>query len=162
MFELKVIPHSEITTAILDEIIMIKSVAWHYSYEEQLKWINQNLNDNDLHFLIYQNNEIIAYANLVHVALLVDDKSISLIGIGNVCTKYPGEGHGKLLFTHINDYLSKNDLEGMLFCKTNLVTFYEKLQWTLHENLHPDESIETLTFNYKKRDGTCSYSDRLF
>lgn len=159
---MKVVEHSLATSALIDEIVEIKSVAWNYSRESHLNWINQNLNENDLHFLIYQNNEIIAYTNLVYVDLLINEKPVSLIGIGNVCTKYPGKGHGKRLFTYLNDYLLKNDLEGMLFCKNELVAFYEKLGWSLQENLNSDKLIRTLTFNYNTRDGICVYNGKLF
>lgn len=158
----KIIEHGLVTPTLLDEIIEIKSVAWNYSFESHLNWINKNLNDSDLHFLVYESNEIIAYTNLVHITLEVNKKPIPVIGIGNVCTKYPGKGDGKRLFKYLNDYLMMNHLEGMLFCKTNLVPFYENLGWTLHENLHPDKSIQTLTFNFKERNGICLYNDRLF
>lgn len=157
----KIIEHSLLTSALLEEIIQIKSVAWNYSWESHLDWLKNNLNEDDLHFLVYDNSEIIAYLNLVNVTLLVEGKPIPLMGIGNVCTKYPGKGHGKLLMTHLNNYLLKNDLQGLLFCRTNLVPFYENLEWSLYNNFHPNKDIKTLTFN-KKKEGKSFYNDRLF
>ena len=39
MFELILIPHKEVNSSQLEEIIKIKSKAWPYSFDRQLEWI---------------------------------------------------------------------------------------------------------------------------
>lgn len=132
MFELTTITHSEISSEQLDQIIKIKSVAWPYSYEEQLKWINNNLKETDIHvILMNEKNQPIAYLNLITIEIILDNKPVSAYGIGNVCALEMGEGWGKELLLRTNEFLVKQQKIGLLFCKDALVKFYIKNNWTL-------------------------------
>ena len=59
MFELILIPHKEVTSKQLEEIIKIKSKAWPYSFEKQLEWINTNLKETDIHVLLSLNETML-------------------------------------------------------------------------------------------------------
>jgi predicted GNAT family N-acyltransferase len=153
MFELKVIPHSGVTIAILDEIIRIKSLAWPYSYEEQLKWINQNLKGTDLHFLLFKKSKVVAYLNLIAVELTINNDSYNAFGVGNVCACKKGEGLGNELMNRTNQYLLNDNKIGLLFCKQELFNFYVKYDWKTIEKpsfkfSFNNDSIEAMILNY--------------
>ena len=66
MIVVKAIKNSNISQEELTDICKIKSAFGDYSFESQVKWINENIKSNDMHFLVYENNKLIAYANLIH------------------------------------------------------------------------------------------------
>lgn len=152
MFDLKLIPHNNLSQKYLDEIIHIKSIAWPYSYEKQLEWINFNLKDSDIHVLLYLDEEPVAYLNLIEIKLIVDEIQMISYGIGNVCAKEKGKGWGKELISQTNAYLTQTNKIGLLFCKNLLVEFYKLNNWRVIEKeclslRFNDDTILTLTFN---------------
>jgi hypothetical protein len=46
------ITHKDISGNALNRICMLKQQHWHYSIQEQLKWIEKNLRYNDIHVLL--------------------------------------------------------------------------------------------------------------
>lgn len=159
---IKIIKHKDITENILLDIVNIKQLSWDYSVEQHLLWINDNLKENDYHFLLLEGNELIAYMNLVEVMINNNSTLIPFLGIGNVCSKYKGRGDGKLLMTEVNRFIERNSFYGLLFCKNHLVDFYKKFDWTLIDNLYPNDSVFTMIFNYKRDTIDFTYNDRLF
>lgn len=152
MFELTTTPHSEITSEKLDQIIQIKSVAWPYSYEKQVDWINKNLKNADIHVLLIDDqNRHIAYLNLISIEIKLDGKPVSVFGIGNVCVLEKGKGWGKKLILKTNELLKKQQMIGLLFCKEALVKFYTENNWILisPENLliSQGQDVNTLLFD---------------
>lgn len=85
MSEIKIIKHENIQYSQLEDICKIKSIFGNYTLESQLNWIENNVKANDIHFLIYDNNKLIAYTNLIEETLLINNKKINILGIGNVC-----------------------------------------------------------------------------
>lgn len=154
MFNLKLIPHKEVTQNELYKIIQIKSTAWSYSYEKQLEWINSNLSDLDIHVLLYLNGEAVAYLNLIDIELIIDGSLKKAYGIGNVCANEKRKGFGKKLISRVNLYLVKKNKIGLLFCKPLLVDFYIYNNWSIIEKkklalIFNNELIETMIFNCK-------------
>jgi len=148
----KFILHKDLTQKELNEIIEVKSVAWHYSYHKQLDWINSNIKDTDFHVLMYSNKSLVAYLNLIEIEFSINRIVKHGYGIGNVCTIMQGKGFGKEIITKTNSYLTQNNKIGLLFCKELLVDFYKKNNWVLIEKekltLSFDaKSIETMIFN---------------
>lgn len=158
----RIIEHNQVDSSILSQIVEIKKLSWNYSIEEHLRWMTVNLTDTDLHLMIYENNELIAYLNFVRVCVLSNNKSIPCLGIGNVCTKYKGQGDGKKLMNEANAFLLESGSRGLLFCKKSLVDFYLKNQWHLIQNLHPNLEINTMVFNFNNLDSDLKYNQRLF
>lgn len=151
-----------ISDSVLDDIISIKSSSWKYSKQEHTKWIAENINSDDLHFLYYEADVLIGYMNLVHVILVTENGPVGCLGIGNVCTKFKGNGDGKNLMKELNEYLSHTTTIGLLFCKNNLVNFYLKYGWNLIVNLHPNTQINTMIYNFSGKKENLVYNDRLF
>ena len=117
----------------ISDIIFLKQQFWNYPFEKQKIWFEQNLYENDIHFLLFKNKELSAYLDAIKTYAIIDGKRINMIGIGNVCvhTKLQKKGMGRLLMKELNAYLDKNQLCGMLLCKDNLTDFYKKTGWIL-------------------------------
>jgi len=159
----KIIYHSELEKSHTKDIIGVKSMSWHYTFEQHLEWMNKNLLPNDIHFLVYDDNGLLmSYLNLVNVSVFINNEKISILGIGNVCSRYKGKGDGNKLMIELNDYLFKNHLKGLLFCKESLISFYEKYNWKIIPNVCSDKNIYTMIFNFTKEFKNLNYSDRNF
>lgn len=158
MFETKIIVHYNIQDTELKDICKIKSAFGDFTQESQLRWIENNLRDNDIHFLVYRNQHLIGYANLVNEDLTINNKKLNILGIGNVCTREMGKSFGSILMKEVNLYLELNKKIGLLFCKEKLSDFYKKYDWKI---LKPDFSdgvkwmiyncdlVEISSINYK-------------
>jgi predicted GNAT family N-acyltransferase len=152
MAVLSLIPHAELTSQQLDEIIRIKSIAWPYPYEKQCKWIFENIKNFDIHVLLLdQQKQLKAYLNLIDIVIRLDNKDVQAFGIGNVCSSEKGKGWGKELILRTNDYLKEKQRLGILFCKRDLVQFYKKNGWKL---VAPDKlemlqgkDVQTMVYN---------------
>ena len=159
---IKIIKHSLIDEISLTEIITLKNYSWKYSYKEHYSWIDKNILDDDLHFLMYDKNELIGYLNIVKVMVNTTNNTIPFLGVGNVCTKYKGRGDGLKLMKYANNFIAKNELQGLLFCKHHLTKFYEKTGWEKINNLYPNNDACTMVYNNRYNTSIFSYQDRLF
>jgi hypothetical protein len=167
MFSYRFITHSGLTKNDLDIIIKIKSAAWPYSYEKQVKWININLKESDIHVLLYYDQELVAYLNLLGIKLIIDDVSKISYGVGCVCSKEKDKGWGSELITRTNSYIIQNNRVGLLFCKYPLVGFYKKNNWNLIEKgklsiSFNTDFINTMIFNCKEEFQNLKYLDKSF
>lgn len=165
--ELEIIKHSDISHDDLMRVIAIKNAAWPHPIESQLKWIEDYQSSDDLHVILKDDNEDLAYMDLCPVMAEVDTKPTVFLGIGNVCSKVKGKGYGGKLMNLVNHYIVNNDLKAMLFCKEHVVRFYLHCGWnliptnkvTIEGEEHKD--ILTLCYNTPSFD-QMTYSDRLF
>jgi len=167
MFELTVVQHSDLSESILEEIIHIKSISWPYCYESQIKWMESNLKNIDLHFLLIVNNRIISYLNLIDIKININNNIINGYGVGNVCTIEKGKGYGNLLMEQTNRYISQKKRVGLLFCKKELVCFYKKFSWIqLEKNklalAFDNNNIETMIYNLPKIVYSLHYNGNYF
>lgn len=162
--DVEIVRHSEVNEDILCKIISIKTISWPHSFDSQLKWIEENLDGGDLHVLLYINSELVCYLNLVNVEVEINNCKYSVLGIGNVCSKYRGKGFGNNLMEYVNDYLLQNSKIGLLFCKEALVPFYKKNNWShiSNEITNLSNSIETFIYNYNNKVESLSYTGRNF
>lgn len=145
----KEILHQDITPEVLHEICDLKDQSWTYGQENQLNWIEENINDNDLHVLGYQ-NKLISYANLVERDVnLSGNALLNALGIGNICISKEdqGKGLGNNLMKTINILLLKKDKVGLLFCKDLLVPFYQKNDWTLIDSEKLGDNLKSFKSN---------------
>lgn len=129
MFHIKLIAHKEITEDELNEVIKIKSAQWHYSYEDQLQWIQKNIKDADIHVLLYFNENSVAYLNLIDIDLKLGEVFVRGFGVGNVCAVEKGRGFGFEIMSEVNRYILNSNKIGLLFCKDQLLKFYRSLGW---------------------------------
>lgn len=153
MFDFRTVKNSDMTKELLDKIIRIKSVAWfHYGYEQQLMWIEHNINSNDIHVILLEDDIPVAYLNLISIEFSINGNKSQGYGIGNVCALRTGLGYGKELMNITNQYLISGKKTGVLLCKENLVDFYKKTNWVLLDRkivlLNFDNShIELMVYN---------------
>lgn len=167
MFRIVYVQNNELENDELNLAISLKQVAWKYSYRQQLSWIENNINEEDLHVFLFENNKAVAYMNMVYVKLIIDDCELRVLGIGNVCSVSPGYGYGKTLLSKVNLYLIENNIVGLLFCKDALVSYYQKCGWNLIPknklNVNIDQrSFSTMFYNYHKSYKSIIYNDRNF
>lgn len=167
MFRLKYLRHDQITPNIIDQIIKVKSVAWDFNYESQKDWIKYNLKDADIHMLLFQEEKVIAYLNLIELDISVDALNYKAYGIGNVCAFKKGKGWGKELIKQTNKYLIKNNKVGLLFCREKLVNFYSKNDWVIINSNQltlskEDLEIYTMLFNLPNKFKNITYLGHYF
>lgn len=129
MFHIKMINHQDITKQELNEIIAVKSTQWHHNYDQQLKWIDENIKETDIHVLLLSNNINVAYLNLIDIDLVVNDIPKKSLGVGNVCAIEKGKGYGFELMKEVNKIISDLNKIGILFCKVALLNYYSSLNW---------------------------------
>lgn len=129
MVTIRYLEHINLTEDVLIDIIHVKSIAWNYNYEEHQKWMELNLKENDIHFLLYSEEKLMAYLNLIPIEIKTDEIVNFGYGIGNVCSIEKGKGWGVKLMMHVNEYLRNENKIGLLFCKETLVKFYLKNCW---------------------------------
>ena len=167
MYKIQFVQHNDLSRPVLDEIIAVKSVAWPYTYEKQTEWINKNMKNTDVHVLLKDGNNLIAYLNLIDIDLEKDSQHLKGFGIGNVCAASKGQGWGKELMLHVNRFLEEQDTAGLLFCKDRLVKFYTECGWDLvpQEKLQLNSStkeIFTFCYNFQGNFNSLKYGGILF
>jgi len=164
----KVIEHKFLEQEVLESIIEIKSVRWAYSKAEHLAWINENISENDYHVIMFDDDQIVGYLNLVRGEVQINKKKLSFLGVGNVCTKKSGFGYGKDILEFTNEIISSTDKVGILFCKDHLLNFYRKYGWQLIEKmkvrlLNDNQLyINTMVFNFPSSVEELIYLGKIF
>jgi hypothetical protein len=158
--------NSEISYDQLSDVINLKKVHWNYSIEEHFVWVKENLNTDDIHVLMIENDVLVGYLNLVRTEVLINDNLYNFFGIGNVCSRKKNMGYGKTLLIEVNNYLLKNSCYGILLCKESLIDFYKKADWKLlDKDLLKDvfsDNVNVMLFNFIFEVSTFNFSGRNF
>lgn len=162
---LQIIKHNDILFRDLLRAVAVKSVAWPYPMESQIKWIVDNMQLDDMHVFLKESGEDKAYMTLSPVTVSVNGLDTPFMGVGCVCSAYPGMGDGKSLVLSVNDYLSRHNYLGILFCVESLIGFYSKFNWVLipQERVRFSEEhhgVYTMVYNSPSIE-TLVYSDRM-
>ncbi|MCQ2496154.1 MAG: GNAT family N-acetyltransferase [Lachnospiraceae bacterium] len=130
----KFITHKDIRGELI-QIATIKDQHWIHGISSQIKWIEENIDDQDIHLMGINNDskEIIAYMALMNVIVEINTFSFSLLGLSNVCVdnRFAGKGLGSQLVNQANKYIVENQKNGILLCKDSLLSFYDKNGWSL-------------------------------
>lgn len=150
MYSIKMKLHMDMSKLDLDEVIIIKSKQWPYSYHEQLEWMTKNLKDTDIHVVLIKDEKNVGYLNLIDINIIVNNNLTKAFGIGNVCAVSRGQGFGYELMKLVNKYIIQSKNIGLLFCKEPLLKFYHKLDWSRLENKNfkvVDKGLEAMIFN---------------
>lgn len=150
-------------------ICQIKSKAWPYNLESQIKWMKDHLIDEDKHVLLYdEGNVLVAYLNLVAIQFTLNNRVFSGLGLGNVCAADKKKGFGGELIKAANKYLLSSNCICMLFCKRELINFYIKYNW-IHvpkENITfldiNENTFETMIFNAHLKIESIVFAGQLF
>lgn len=121
------IRHNNIDKRLVDEIIKLKNKVWIYPYSSHLKWMEENIDSDDVHLLLWDDADLIGYMNIVNLK-----GSLEAWGIGNVVISPDRHGQklGLLLMNLCDYFLSITDLPGILICKERLIGFYRKCGWS--------------------------------
>lgn len=130
--EIKFITHSECSEVLLYEICTLKKQHWDYPVLEQIRWFNDNLSDDDIHVCIFDRDHLIAYTTLVNIKYQIeDDIEHDGLGIGSVCvdTNYLNKKYGFFIVQIVSAFIRQKNYLGILLCKDELVSFYEKNNW---------------------------------
>lgn len=151
--KIKLIKHKDINSETLLDIIKVKSIAWPYPLNKQIEWIENNLKDDDIHVLLTDDkSKTVAYLNIVKTSISIDDEIHKCWGVGNVCSIKKGSGFGKEILNLVNEWITKSNCIGLLFCKEELIPYYEKTNWRSinkkNINLCNNENISVMTFNH--------------
>lgn len=164
--QFKFCKHSQINQQELEKIVDLKKRHWNYASKEHLNWIERNIKAEDIHVLMFEKEELVAYLNLINTEVVIDDTLQPFIGIGNVCSREKGKGYGKKLIIEVNDFVTGIKQNAILLCKDNLVEFYKKFNWTLVDksltNQGLDKNINVMLFNYDKKIISFKYTGRNF
>lgn len=129
--KLRLILHCQLTEQDLEKIVSLKKKHWNYSTEEHQNWINNNINKDDIHVLMIENEVLVGYLNLIQTEVILNNEIHFFLGIGNVCSLEKGLGYGRELLIGMQKYLFENNFKGVLFCKDKLVGFYSRFGWKL-------------------------------
>ena len=149
--------HNQVNLDLLTNICLLKDKNWSYGLENQLEWIQSNIEVEDIHVFGYINDKLSAYANLVHRKILINDNfEMTILGIGNVCVADKGLGIGKFLMEEINNFLLRTNFAGILLCKNKYVNFYTNNNWDLLDNTILDTDFKTnivnvMAFNFQEK-----------
>lgn len=142
--QFKFCPHFQLNKQELEKIIDLKKRHWNYTSEEHINWIELNIKADDIHVLMYKKKKLVAYLNLIKTEVVINDMIQPFIGIGNVCSSEKGKGYGRKILVEVNNFLKGDKLNGILFCKDNLIDFYQKSNWVLVNKSLTDQ----IFFNY--------------
>ena len=164
---LEIIKHKDILFRDLLRAIAVKSVAWPHPIESQVKWIIENIDEEDEHVFLKEDSIDLAYMNLVKISFTANDTDYMAYGIGNVCAAEKGKGYGRELMNRVNDYLKEKKICGLLFCRDALVPFYKLYGW---EEVKQDvckepvlaEGIHVMTYLASEKIVTFKYQGKAF
>lgn len=125
----KFIKHSDCNSKQLLQIGELKQQHWYYPLASQIEWMNKNLKNDDIHLIIQNETEFLAYLSLRTVNVILEDNdNFEIIGLGNVCTNiaYKGTGLGYAIIKLAEYFVLKEKSNFILLCKNNVKKFYEK------------------------------------
>lgn len=130
--EVKFVKHGECTEDLLNKIGTLKMQHWNYSVIEHLKWFDDNINTDDIHLCVLENDKLIAYTTILNIEYHLEEEiSKSAFGVGSVCVDKDNlnKQFGFLIIQLATFYIRQQSSIGFLICKDELVTFYEKCNW---------------------------------
>ena len=152
MIKIDVIRHGDCSDTQKKMICEFKNLNWIYPIDSHLNWMEENLDIEDLHVLLYDKGKLCAYLNLVDTKLYIDNGYQPIWGIGNVCVdpEYKGLGYGHLIMDVAKFYCKKSIRIGVLFCQGKNTGFYRNCNWVEYKGkiigaTHDIQHINTFT-----------------
>lgn len=87
----------------------------------------------DWTILIYENDQIVTFCNIVLREIVTDEERFKIGGINNVITpkKFRGKGYASTVLKKAETFIF-NDINcdhGVLLCADDLIAFYQRLNW---------------------------------
>lgn len=166
MAELKIVKHSEILFRDLLRGMCIKNMSWPHPMESQVKWIVENMKQDDFHIFLTEEGADKAYMTISPVIGIANGKLTHFMGVGCVCSAKHGEGYGKQLMMCVNKWIEDHNYKGLLFCRQELIKFYALCGWKVIEPNKilfstPHEGVFAMSYNCGDIQ-RLEYSDRFF
>lgn len=164
--EFEFLRQSQLTEQDIEKIVSLKKVHWNYSTKEHKNWISNNIDKDDIHVLMLDNEVLVGYLNLIQTEVILNNEAQPFLGIGNVCSKEIGKGYGKKLLMEVNNFLVANKQQGILLCKDELTAFYKKSDWLLLDKCLTSQvfswNINVMLFNIDLKIMSFNYTERNF
>ncbi len=114
-------------------IFKLKSLHYKFNIEKQKKWFTQNINKNDIHYLVYLRNKLIGYNCLRQLSLKkINYKNLKKAILFDTLVYDPnfrGKGLSKKLLNQNKIQLNRIGTIGILYCKKNMIEYYKKYNW---------------------------------
>lgn len=73
--KLRLILHYQLTEQDLEKIVSLKKIHWNYSTEEHKNWIDNNINKDDIHVLMIENEVLVGYLNLIQTEVILNNET---------------------------------------------------------------------------------------
>ena len=158
---LKSIKHKKINKKTLNNIVNLKITEWDYNKKLQFKWMNRQLNDDDLHNLLIINDVICGYTCLrvkkftykkvnkqiyYFDTLIVDKKFRSKI--------INKKKYSDILMKFNMKIINESFCLAILVCKEHFVKFYEKYEWKISKSFTINKNMKyfrIMLFNPQKK-----------
>ena len=150
---------SNLNKKTINSICNLKDSHWKYGLESQLSWYIKNVKPDDLHNMLFINNELIGYTLLRKrtIKLFQNNKIFLkkywLFDTMIIDTKNRNQNLGSNLMDFNSNILTNQKLSSLLICNNDLVKFYEKFNWViLKNNLFQvmDQNISTNVLIYNQ------------
>lgn len=128
----------------INSIISLKSQYWKYEYESQRSWMINNIKDNDINVLLYNDNcQLIGVVAILNRNCMILDSLI-------VDEKYRCSGFGSIIMKYVMNNIIKDN--GFLLCENKNKNFYKKYGWIENnkikvENKFIKNDLIKMTFN---------------
>ena len=112
-------------------ICKLKNTQWKYGLKSQLKWFNKNIQNNDIHNLLYLEENLVGYNLLRKRKFFLKGKKKNYFYFDTIIVlkKYRRMKIGKLICEFSAKIIKKTKLHSMLICQNKLLKFYKKYEW---------------------------------
>ena len=151
--------NSDIKKKTLLEICKIKDVFWKHGIKTQYDWVKKKLKKEDIHNLVYYNNNLIGYNLLRKRKFYLGNKKQNYFYFDTLIIhpKFRKQKISLFLMKLNHDIFKKFKLHSFLICQKKHELFYKKFNWTKINN--KNFSIEDHKFFKKKYIGMiCNFN----
>ena len=128
---------SELNKKQIDQILNLKNSHWAHGYESQLTWFKKNALVNDLHNLLFINNEIIGYTflanrslKILHLNTINEEVSYTLFATLILSKKYRNFFYVSKFMKFNSEIIVKKNKPSFLLCHGHNVKLYKFFGWS--------------------------------
>ena len=123
---------NKLTKKNISDIFRLKDTHWKYGINKQKNFFTKIININDVHNLLYFNQELKGYTCLRKKKYLQNSKKIKFFLFDTLIIdkKVRSSGYGNKLMTFNNQIINKHKLLAFLICKFQVRSFYKKFGWS--------------------------------
>lgn len=94
-----------------------------------------NKTDNMVHFLLFENQMLLAKGEVVPIEnIQFNGEKYSILGVGGIIANIKGKGYGKKIISAIKKYLRSKSKTGVGFCRSHNKRFYLKCGFEVDDN----------------------------